>query len=266
MLCNSVILLRGSLKKRTVIITSLISTIVLGGLVFAAICLSMKDFSSKVSYFQSAFEVETPYFSNFPDDQELKDLFNKNKESFHELAKMAQEDKLSSFRKSWIFHKDCSMVFFPYILGEFPSDKIISRERFFKYLTLMKECKIQDFGYECDDQLTDRPIESQNTNQVNQKPRGSRAIRFFIFQEYKYDNAPEGKFIQVDKHILYSQTDKNCEFVSNTDDLRTIDIQKSIARAAYVKLEPNWAIKKSISLQDEDPGEIDENEKASEPQ
>ena len=227
----------------------------LGGLVFAAICVGIKDFSSKVSYFQSAFEVETPYFTTCPDDQELKDLFAKHKESFHELAKMAQEDKLSSFRKSWIFHNDCSMVFFPYILGEFPPDKVISRERFFKYLALMKDCKIQDFEFQCDDQLTEHPIESQNTNHKNQKTRGSRGIKFFIFEEYKDDNAPAGKFIVIDKHILYSQTDKNCEFVTNTDDLKSIDFKKSTARAAYIKLEPNWAIKKSISLQDEEPAQ-----------
>ncbi|MDX2105855.1 MAG: hypothetical protein SFY67_05580 [Candidatus Melainabacteria bacterium] len=253
------------MKKRTILIIGAIGSVLVSGLIFAAICTGMQDFSSKVSFLQNSFETEKPYFTSCPKDEELKKLYSEHKNAFHQLANMAQDDKVSSFRKGWIFHQDCSMVFFPYVLGEFPSDKLISREKFFKYLALMNECKIQDFGYECDDFKTEHPIKAENPNEVisvsdksnskddSSKETDSRGIKFYIYQEYNYDKVPEDKFIATDKHIYYFKDDKGLKTISDTDSLKSLDISKFAATAAYYKLDPHWVIKKSNALQNFDP-------------
>jgi len=249
------------MKKRSTIILCIIAGVTVSAMIFAGICVGTSDFSSKASYLQNAFEVEKPYFTTIPSDKELKELFNKNKSAFHQLAKMAQEDKVSSLRKNCIFHNDSSMsmVFFPYILGEFPSDKIISRERFFKYLALMKECKIQDFGCEYDDERIDHPIQQEQTESESSSDEKdttnseTKGYQFFIFEDYNYDNVPKDKFLSTKKHIHYYRKDDEIEFVSDTDSLENLDQKKSTLKAAFVKLEPNWVIKKSISLENENP-------------
>lgn len=258
------------LKKSSVIMTIVVASVLCGGLIFAAICLGMTDISSKFSYLKNSFESEMPYFTECPKDEELKKLYCEHKNAFHQLAKMAYEDKLSSFRKNYIFHQDYSMVFFPYILGEFPSDKIISREKFFKYLALMNECKIQDFAFECDDFKTEHPIQTKNKEQTIADPNkasnskdspaktGSRGIKFYIFQEYNYDKVPEDKFIAIDKHIYYFQDDKKIKPALDTDSLKELDLSKFVATAAYRKLDPHWVIKKSNALQNFDPEKDEE--------
>lgn len=238
----------------------MIGSTIVSGLIFAAICTGMEDFSSKLSYLQSSFETEKPYFTSCPKDEDLKKLFNEHKDAFHQIAKMAMEDKISSFRKSWIFHQNCDMVFFPYLVGEFPSDKVISREKFFKYLELMKECKIQEFENEYDDLKSDHPAKAENEAQTEtesetsatcKKDLGSRGIKFFIFQEYEYDKVPKGKYLNVDKHIIYFQKDEKIKYEKDTDSLKELDIKQFQAKASYVRLEPNWTIRKSFSIQNE---------------
>lgn len=235
------------MKKRTVIVLCASGGLILGAFVLLCICIGSSDFSSKISYLQNSFEVEKPYFSSCPTDEELKKLFEEHKKDFHQLAIMAYEDKVSQFRKNWIFHNDssCSMVIYPYILGEFPSDKIISRDRFFKYLELMKRCKIQDIG-------NDFESEDKNDNNHDKVKSVSKGLRFFIFEDYKYDDVPQDKFLAVNKHIYFSENDDRIKFVPDTDVIKESDKNSNMAKTAFAKLEDHWMIEKSISLENND--------------
>lgn len=200
-----------------------------------------EDFTKKVSYFQSAFEVEKPYFDSCPKDQELRELFKKQKKEFHQLAIMAHEDKISTFNKNWIFHNDknFSMTFCPYRMGEFPPDKIISRDRFFKYLDLLKLCKIQDISSDYEDQKSE-----SNPNPISKS--GANGFRFSIFEDTKYDDVPAGKFISLAKNIYYFDDDDDFKVVPDTDALK--ELGKSEKEVVYARLEPHWCTKNLLLL------------------
>ncbi len=242
------------MKKNTLIIGGVLAGLTFGALVVAAVIVGTQDLGEKITYFQSTFEVDKPFFESCPKDQELKDLFNKHKKEFHQLAIMTYEDKISQLRKNWIFHNDssCSIVFYPHILGEFPPDKIVSRDRFFKYLDLMKKCKVQDIGadYEAEDK--------NDKSDVNAKSV-TKGLRFFIFEDYKYDDVPDNKFKAVNKHIYFYENDDKIKFVPDTDIIKESDKVNDTDRTAFVKLEDHWMIEKSISLENDDPSK-DENE------
>ncbi|QQR57277.1 MAG: hypothetical protein IPG59_20210 [Candidatus Melainabacteria bacterium] len=242
------------MKKKLLIIGGVLAGLTLGGLVVAAIMVGTEDFGEKITYFQSAFEVDKPYFDSCPTDEELKKLFKEHKKDFHQLAIMAYEDKISQIRKNWIFHNDKyhGMVFYPYILGEFPPDTIVSRDRFFKYLDLMKKCKVQDIGADYEQEGKD----SENDDTGKSITKG---LRFFLFEDYKYDDVPEEKFLAVNKHIYYYEKDDKIKFIPDTDIIKESDKVSDTTRTAFAKLEEHWMIEKSIGIEFDDPSKDETN-------
>ncbi len=233
-------------KSHIIIVVGVLGALTLCALIVATILVGTEDFTEKVSYFQSVFEVDKPYFESCPKDQELRDLFNKHKKEFHQLAIMAHEDKISTFNKNWIFHNDknFSMTFYPYRMGEFPPDKIISRERFFKYLDLLKSCKIQDIGSDYEEQKAEA-----NPNPISKSE--ANGFRFGIFEDSTYDDAPTGKFIYLTKNIHYFDNDDDFKVVPDTDAQKETGGSENVV--TYARLEPHWCIKKTITFEDDAP-------------
>ncbi len=234
------------MKKSTLIIGGVLAGLTLGALVVAAVMVGTEDFGEKITYFQSAFEVDKPYFDSCPNDQELKELFNKHKKGFHQLAIMVHEDNVNTFNKNWIFHNDknFSMTFCPYRMGEFPPDKIISREKFFKYLDFLKSCKIQDISSDYEEQKSE-----SNPNAISES--GSKGFKFNVFEDSIYDNVPEGKYISLTKSIYYFENDNDFKVVPNTDVLK--ELGKGEKSVVFARLEPHWCIKKAYVFESDAP-------------
>lgn len=90
-------------------------------------------------------------FQTFPSDKELSDYFNLHKTEFDLMNSMFLEDKLSSLNSLFAYDKENRMAMYPYVKtlkledGKGKSNFFsITKERYDKYRTLMKACKVDE--------------------------------------------------------------------------------------------------------------------------
>ncbi len=134
---------------------------VIGLTVYVASCVS-KDvsfeewISASKKFSKDAVEMDDPSikYLTCPDDKELIDFFKQHKKDFETMNAMFLEDNLSSLNSLLAYDKENRMAIYPYVkklkLGDDSGKEhlfTIEKERYDKYRTLMKACKVDEIQY-----------------------------------------------------------------------------------------------------------------------
>lgn len=242
------------MKKPFLLILAISAGVFLTALFFIVKSLDSTDLSQKVDYFRSSFKDEETYFKECPKDSELTQLFAKHNRDFKTLQKMASEDQINSFQKQYIFHNDGGIVF-PYVLGEFPGDKKITRDRFFKYLHLMESCKVKSISssdWNDEDIEHDSGDSKEKAHQEKRKPavsekndkeddEKSKGFKFELYYGYDAKDKTLKDWITTHKDIFYWNSD-NMKVVADTDKTQVSTPRESLIQ--QFRLEPHWFIRK----------------------
>lgn len=253
------------MKKSFLLILLISSAVFLTALFFIVKSLDSNDLSEKIDYFRNSFKEDETYFNECPKDSELSKLFAEHKNDFKKLQIMASEDAISSFQKQYVFHKNGSM-FFPYVMGEFPGDKKITRDRFFKYLHLMQLCKVKSIStieYEEEENShpdseapeakdKDKDSDKTNTKAKPQPDATARKVReddeqikgysFELYYGYDAKDKTLKDWITTHKNIYYWSSDDNIKVVADTDKTQVSTPGESLVQ--QFRLEPHWFIRK----------------------
>lgn len=246
------------MKKSFLLILLISSAVFLTALFFIVKSLDSNDLSEKIEYFRNSFKEDETYFNECPKDSELSKLFAEHKNDFKTLQKMASEDQISSFQKQYVFHKNGSM-FFPYVMGEFPGDKKITRERFFKYLHLMHLCKVKSIStteYEEENSHPDsEPPKTKDEDEAKAKPQPDANAKkereddeqipgysFELYYGYDAKDKTLKDWITTHKNIYYWSDDDKIKVVADTDKAQVSTPGESLVQ--QFRLEPHWFIRK----------------------
>lgn len=250
--------------KKTLLIVLGIFTVIFATVIFFVVQeLGNKDTVQKIEYFKDTFKEETSHFENCPSDAELKKLFSEHKDDYKKLHEMAVADGISTFTKTYVFHKDGAM-FYPYIIGEFPGDKKITRDRFFKYLELMNQCKVKSIASEEPDYSeaakdTEKGTMVETESDKEKKPRREGegeyvekpplGYQFELYYGYDATDKSLKDWVTRTKDIYYWNDDER-NVVADTDKQEKLVPGKTFTQE--FRLEPHWYISKKVTLEESD--------------
>lgn len=275
------------MNKRFLIICTISASIFLTGLYFVVRLFISGDFNQRVDYARDYFKNKKEHFKKPPCDEEIKEMFLKNKVAFQTLKKMAAEDKIAYLQKEFIVHtneegegnylpaaqntgKDHSLfylvadlfseddehnILLPYFLGDYPKDPKIPRDRFFKYLALMEQCKVAQIS-SLEDEIEDELINDQDKGE-EKKTTTHYGWQFLLYAKKEEKSTSKGKKILITKSIDWWDID-DYEVVEDTDasDKRTLKEEKDLNQLS--EIEPFWYVGKQTSFESEEPESEDE--------
>lgn len=160
------------------------------------------------------------YFPGIPKDAELKAIFQEHRADFYALKEMIGKDDLYSVSAISILKtSDGKPCQYPYAFGDKPACEFLSRDRFEKYVSLMKSCKI---------------IAVTDTRRLPDAKSQSVSFRMY----YKPDYSALGKKKVVSKYLVHYESDD----FSSKPETDSVDLTKNDRLDVPAKIEPHWYV------------------------